>query len=187
MVCCSHHKLELKHLESLLSISVTLFLCQTSYCLQGMQQHWCSIWASLQSVFCELPHLLYASSCQLASPEPFKCSSHAGDTSHIGTRTRSPAVRCSSHKWSVSLSCRQVARWLSWSPCNPDKCLALPLCLAPGRTYRFDTFLLIMYKSIFVLIQQCIHRLHSPLLLAISSTTSILLPLLIRISCRGFF
>lgn len=96
--CCSYHKLELKHLVSLLSISVTLFLCQTSYCLQGMQQHWCSIWASLSSLFCGLPHLLYASSGQLASAEQFKRSSHAGDTSPPGSRTEPPAVRASSHK-----------------------------------------------------------------------------------------
>lgn len=116
--CCSYHKLELKYLESLLSISVTLFYCQTSYCLQGMQQHWC-FRARLRRVFCELPHSLCVSSGQPASSEQFKRSSCAGDTSCAGSRTQLPTVRGSSHKWTVNTT-------LSWSLCNPDKCLAWP-------------------------------------------------------------
>lgn len=117
--CCSYHKLELKYLESLLSISITLFLCQTSYCLQGMQQHWCSIWAGLCRGFCGLPHLLHAISGQLASSDQLKCSSHAGDTSCTGSRTQPLAVTGSSHKWLVRTT-------LSWSPSNLYKCLACP-------------------------------------------------------------
>lgn len=70
-------------------------------------------------MFCGLPHSLYASSGRLASSELFKCSSRAGNISCTGSRTRPPTVRGSSRKRSASTT-------LSWSPCNPEKCLAWP-------------------------------------------------------------
>lgn len=55
----------------------------------------------------------------ISSPEQFKCSCRAGNTSHPGSRTQPPTVRHSSQTWALSAA-------LSWSPCKPKKCLAWP-------------------------------------------------------------